>query len=78
MTEQDLKSLIGCVLVYKIHEIIIISNVINNNITLLLDNTTLQLNVLDFIEQYIPKLKIYLTEDESSLVTIDSYLQYYY
>ena len=50
----------------------------NNNITLLLDNTTLQLNVLDFIEQYIPKLKIYLTEDESSLVTIDSYLQYYY
>ena len=50
----------------------------NNNVILLLDNTTLQLNVLDFIEQYIPKLKIYLTEDESSLVTIDSYLQYYY
>lgn len=72
MNENQLKALIGCVLKYKAYEVYI-KDVKNGYVILNSDTIPIEHFVLDFL----PRWKIYLTEDEESLVPIKQYLEHY-
>lgn len=74
MTETQLKALVGCVLKFKSYDFVILE-VKSNAVIYNPNKTEIELDV--FISSYIPKMKIYLTEDEESLVPIEQYLKHY-
>ncbi len=77
MTGSQLKHLIGCILVYKLSEITILSIEENAIFFIDEDGNYKSLGINYFIIEYIPKLKIYLTEEENSLVSIKHYLKHF-
>lgn len=77
MTDLQLRSLIGCILKFKLSDIIII-NVTEDSVTFLNEvNYEITLTKEEFIYCYIPKLKIYLDQDDDSLVSIDDFIKYH-
>lgn len=73
MTNTQLKALIGCTLKYKSYEAYII-DIVDNTIYL---NQNQKISIEDFIQDFYPNWKLYLTECDSSLVSIENYLYYY-
>lgn len=77
MTETQLRSLIGCILKFKVSEIII-TDVSGYSVSYKNEiNTVITMTISDFIKNYLPKLKIYINEDDESLVPIMQYLEHY-
>lgn len=77
MTLTQLRSLIGCILKFKSFEYIIYE-VNDKTLKYQVQNSELrEIEINDFIENYIPKLKIYITEEEKSLVSINTYIIHY-
>lgn len=77
MTETQLRSLIGCILKFKVSEIII-TDVHEYSVSYKNEiNTVITMTISDFIKNYLPKLKIYINEDDESLVPIMQYLEHY-
>ena len=72
MNETQLKALVGCILKYKAYEAYI-KDIKNGYVVLNIDTVLIETFILDFL----PNWKIYLTEDEESLVPIEQYLKHY-
>lgn len=72
MNTNQLKALVGCILKYKAYEVYI-KEVQEDQLVLNSDTIPIEHFMLDFV----PYWKIYLTEDENSLVTIEQYLKHY-
>lgn len=78
MTETQLIALIGCTLKYKLLSEYIITNVTDDSVTYIENNSNSHtVNSDYFICEFLPRLKIYLTEEEDSLTSIDYYLKHY-
>lgn len=77
MTKTQLEALIGCILLYKNNEIVI--QEVTNTFILFRENPS-KFFSMDFKElnyEFLFELKIYLTEDDDSLVPIAHYLEHY-
>lgn len=84
MTKTQLEALVGCILKYKLKEIIILETLEDTLVIKETAGTAELRSVQDkiitkhsFITLILPKFKIYLTEDENSLVSIEQYLEHY-
>lgn len=73
MKISQLKALIGCILIAENKEFII--KEIKDGIVIFNNNVYVEINA--FIVDFLPLLKIYLTEDDDSLVPIAHYLEHY-
>lgn len=74
MTMYQLQALIGCTLKYKALEIYIKSIDFENNIIYFSDEPR---KIEFFLNSMFNRFKIYLTEEEDSLVNISYFLDYY-
>lgn len=72
--KNKLKNILGCILKYKLLEVIIID--IKDNNIVYLDNLKNKYTVsIDYFQEHmLPKLKIYATEDDDSLILLSIYL----
>lgn len=73
MTDTQLKSLIGCILRFKLNEFYI-TQVTDTHVHFC-DNQIITIE--EFKEHYLQSVKIYMTEDEDSLVSLQVYLEHY-
>lgn len=73
MKISQLKALIGCILIAENKEFII--KEIKDDIVIFNNNMYVEIDA--FISNFLPILKIYLTEDDDSLVPITQYLEHY-
>ncbi len=73
MTDTQLKALIGCTLRYKLSEFYI-TQVTDTHVHFCANRI---ITTEFFKEHYLPYIKVYMTEDEGSLVPIQLYLEHY-
>lgn len=73
MTDTQLKALIGCTLRYKLSEFYIIQ-VTDTHVHFCANRIV---TIEFFKEHYLPYIKVYMTEEEDSLVPIQLYLEHY-
>ena len=76
MTDTQLKALIGCILIYKIEETVI-TNVDDSFVYYITEGESKYVDKAYFVNIILPYLKVYLTEEQNSLVSIKQYLEHY-